>query len=78
MTNIFHTLAEKAFEGRYLLNTAFCMSEDLMPYSNALRFWQDWVTCAVNSAEFYESTNSAEEQALALLFIGEMYEDSKD
>jgi hypothetical protein len=74
--NIFHTLAEKAFEGRYVgydLTVLVDLRET--KEQRVIEFWAhpDFDYFA---GKFYEA--SSEEQALSLLFIGEMYEDSKD
>lgn len=71
--NIFHKLAEKAFEGRYFPDSIATIANDI--YQNgehkAYRFWTDqrWDSFC---SSVYHATN--DEQALALLFIGEMYE----
>lgn len=72
--NIFHELAEKAFKGRYLLGRPIVVPNDL-PDGAPASFWVFYyeVTCAF---QFYSLDR--EEQALALLFIGEMYQSSAE
>jgi hypothetical protein len=69
--NIFHELAEKAFEGRYLLTTDFNVAADL-PYGEDFSVWWDITDDWFEVDMFYNMPSY--EQALALLFIGEMYE----
>lgn len=72
--NIFHELAEKAFAEEFLSLTSRCVHDYLVYASNEHYFWFHYFQLS-DRGEFYTRLNS-EEQALALLFIGEMYESS--
>lgn len=71
--NIFHELAEKAFEGRYFVLSPATIRNDLYigEHTEEFLFWDNPEFDSF-CGEFYEATN--DEQALALLFIGEMYD----
>lgn len=74
--NIFHKLAEKAFEGRYLRHTDNVVGTDLRPnHPDELYFYLELVEDYHDFMSLYNTDNPSE-QALALLFIGEMYESS--
>lgn len=68
--NIFHKLAETAFTGHFHKTGECNIVGDYLNFNSAFDIWQ-----MVRSEElsFYENMG-AHEQALALLFIGEMYE----
>lgn len=76
--NIFHTLAEKAFEGRYLPHTFESVVCDLVAdkFQRERNFWTHPELDGL-MAGFY-GTSNAEDQCMFLLFIGEMYDSRKE
>jgi hypothetical protein len=70
--SIFHTLAEKAFNRVYFSGIGSDLRNLNLMDQNG--FWNLYYL--QDPLDFYDELNS-EEQSLALLFIGEMYEDSQ-
>lgn len=69
--NIFHELAEKAFEGAVHNSGLGAILCEFNRYPEEYKFWKSILM--FDPVDFYEQMNW-DEQALALLFIGEMYD----